>query len=128
MSTYFSKNCQYNTQQNPSGPSRLAPREQRVGQVSQSQQSLFKTGFTSALGKNLKLGFFPSSCEAVGENERTVLGPTETATLSHSQFKRKLTTSLVWSNNTALRDNTHHTLKIVNGNETVILDASLQIV
>jgi len=76
----------------------------------------------------MNLGFFPSSGETVGENKQTVLGPTETATLNHSQLTGKLTTSLAWSNNRAPRTNTHHMLKIVNGNETLISDASLQVV
>jgi len=76
--------------------------------------------------KFLKLVFFPSSGETVVENEQTVLGPTETAILNHAQLIRKLTTSLAWSNNTAPRNNTHHRLKIVNGNETLISDTSLQ--
>jgi hypothetical protein len=41
----------------------------------------------------MNLGFSTSSAETVGENEQTVFGPTETATLSHSQLTGKLTTS-----------------------------------
>jgi len=48
------------------------------------QKAVLQVPLGKKRNKFVKLGFFPSSGETVGENEQTVLGSTETATPDHN--------------------------------------------